>query len=69
MAWDVGSCVDSLLLERGCPGQLVVHCAKLGRKCQRVGTVESGTTPIASREGARAADCAAEKSTSRMALW
>ena len=25
---------------------------------------ESGTTPIASREGARAADCATEKSTS-----
>ena len=30
---------------------------------------ESGTTPLASLEGAKAADCAATKRTSRMALW
>ena len=41
----------------------------MGRRMSAGLERESGTTPVTSREGARAADWAAENRTSLMALW
>ena len=59
-----------------CRGEMTYTSRAAGRPLLQVGSEmsaglesESGTTPAASREGARAADWAAENRTSRMALW